>query len=224
MHFFSLVASLVLALWFAAPAVPAFAEDEPLNRPKPDAQAPSAATNAAARPAPMPWFDPFAFLARGNVAGNANASAGTNAAADAKATASSRAARVSNPALDAAIARHAAINGLPAAFVHRVVMRESRYNPHAVGKGGTMGLMQIKHATARGVGYRGSAAGLLDAETNLTYGVKYLAGAYRAAGGNHTRAVALYARGYYHEAKRSAAGQDASAAARPSFFVAGNRP
>ena len=44
--------------------------------------------------------------------------------------------------------------------------------------------MQIKHATARGVGYTGSASGLFDAETNLTYAVRYLAGAYRAAGGN----------------------------------------
>ena len=41
--------------------------------------------------------------------------------------------------------------------------------------------MQIKHATARGVGYTGSASGLFDAETNLTYAVRYLAGAYRAA-------------------------------------------
>ncbi|HEX5779616.1 MAG TPA: lytic transglycosylase domain-containing protein, partial [Xanthobacteraceae bacterium] len=43
---------------------------------------------------------------------------------------------------------------------------------------------------------------LLDAETNMTYAMKYLAGAYRAAGGNPDRAVALYARGYYYEAKK----------------------
>ena len=30
----------------------------------------------------------------------------------------------------------------------------------------------------------------------MTYAVRYLAGAYRAAGGNESRAVALYARGY----------------------------
>ena len=88
------------------------------------------------------------------------------------------------------IARHAAANGLPVDLVHRVVIRESRYNPRAR-NGGNLGLMQIKHATARGVGYTGSASGLLDAETNLTYAVRYLAGAYRAAGGNASRAVAL---------------------------------
>jgi soluble lytic murein transglycosylase-like protein len=101
-----------------------------------------------------------------------------------------------NTALDAAIARHAAANGLPVELVHRVVIRESRYNPRAR-NGSALGLMQIKHATARGVGYTGPASGLFDAETNLTYAVRYLAGAYRAAGGNQSRAVALYASGYH---------------------------
>jgi soluble lytic murein transglycosylase-like protein len=30
----------------------------------------------------------------------------------------------------------------------------------------------------------------------MNYAMRYLAGAYRAAGGNESRAVALYARGY----------------------------
>jgi hypothetical protein len=105
--------------------------------------------------------------------------------------------RASHGALDAQIARHAAANGLPESLVHRVVTRESGYNPSARNRSGALGLMQIKYATARGVGYSGSASGLLDAETNLTYAVKYLAGAYRAAGGNANRAVALYQSGYY---------------------------
>jgi soluble lytic murein transglycosylase-like protein len=112
--------------------------------------------------------------------------------------------------LDALVAAHAQANGLPVALVHRVIVRESRYNPGIVGKGGAMGLMQIKTATARGVGYSGSAA---DPETNLTYAVRYLAGAYRLAGGNHDRAVSYYARGYYYDAKRS--GQTVQALARP---------
>jgi soluble lytic murein transglycosylase-like protein len=98
--------------------------------------------------------------------------------------------------LDSMIARHAQQNGLPEALVHRVVIRESRYHPGVVGAGGAMGLMQIKLGTAREMGYAGTAAGLLDPETNLTYAVRYLAGAYRVAGGNADRAVANYARGY----------------------------
>ncbi len=103
--------------------------------------------------------------------------------------------------LDGLIARHAAENGVPEALVRRVIVRESRYNPRAV-NAGNYGLMQIRLGTARAMGYRGDAGGLLDANTNLTYAVRYLAGALRAAGGNHDRAVALYARGYYAEAKR----------------------
>ena len=100
------------------------------------------------------------------------------------------------------IDKHAAAHDIPPELVHRVVRRESNYNPKAVGRGGALGLMQIKHATARGMGYPGPASGLLDAETNLSYAVPYLAGAYRVAGGNHNRAVSYYASGYYYAAKR----------------------
>ncbi|MCX7320775.1 MAG: lytic transglycosylase domain-containing protein [Hyphomicrobiales bacterium] len=99
-------------------------------------------------------------------------------------------------------ALHAQANGVPEALVHRVIMRESKYNPGLIGRGGCIGLMQIKLATARGVGYSGSAEGLRDPNTNLTYGIKYLAGAYRAAQGDHNRAVRYYAGGYYYAAKR----------------------
>jgi soluble lytic murein transglycosylase-like protein len=105
-------------------------------------------------------------------------------------------------AYDAMIARHAAANGVPEALVRRVIVRESRYNPRAIGLGGAMGMMQIKTATARAMGYTGSPAGLLDPDVNMTYAVKYLAGAYRAANGNHDLAVSYYARGYYYQAKR----------------------
>jgi soluble lytic murein transglycosylase-like protein len=100
------------------------------------------------------------------------------------------------------VAMHARANGVPEALVHRVIMRESRYQPGLVGHGGTIGLMQIKLATARGLGYTGDAAGLRDPNTNLTYAVKYLAGAYHAANGDHDRAVRYFAGGYYYAAKR----------------------
>jgi len=61
---------------------------------------------------------------------------------------------------------------------------------------GNYGLMQIRLGTARAMGYGGSAAGLLDAGTNMTYAVRYLAGAYRAAHHNEGAAIALYQRGY----------------------------
>ena len=103
--------------------------------------------------------------------------------------------------IDALVSQHAKAYGIPEALIHRVIRRESGYNPRATNRI-YYGLMQISHATARGMGYRGPASGLLDANTNLTYAVAYLANAYRVAGGNHNRAVALYAGGYYYEAKR----------------------
>jgi soluble lytic murein transglycosylase-like protein len=118
---------------------------------------------------------------------------------------------------DAMIASHAAANGVPPELVHRVVIRESRYRANARGSGGASGLMQIKLATARSMGYTGSAAGLLDPETNLTYGVRYLAGAYRAAGGSHGRAVSYYASGYRGAARPARA--YAMAPRQPAFFT-----
>ncbi|MCF4128199.1 transglycosylase SLT domain-containing protein [Methylobacterium sp. SyP6R] len=105
--------------------------------------------------------------------------------------------------IDALIEAHAKANGVPASFIHRVVKRESGYNPRAVGRGGALGLMQIKHGTARALGYNGPASGLLDARVNLTYGVAYLAGAYKTAHGNEAQAYSYYARGYYYAAKRA---------------------
>jgi soluble lytic murein transglycosylase-like protein len=103
---------------------------------------------------------------------------------------------------DALVAAHARANNVPEALVHRIIVHESRYQPHLIGRGGTVGLMQIKLATARSLGYTGTAEGLRDPDTNLTYAVKYLAGAYRAANGDHGRAMAYYASGYYYAAKR----------------------
>lgn len=107
-----------------------------------------------------------------------------------------------HPQIDALVAIHAKANNVPEALVHRVIVRESKYRKDLVGSCGCIGLMQIKLGTARGLGYTGDAQGLHDPNTNLTYGVKYLAGAYRAANGDHDRAVHYFAKGYYEVAKR----------------------
>lgn len=104
-------------------------------------------------------------------------------------------------ALDGLIAHYATQYDVPEVLVRRVIVRESGYNP-AARNGPYYGLMQISHATARGMGFSGEPSALLDAETNLRYAVRYLAGAYMTAGGNEDRAVQFYARGYYYDAKR----------------------
>jgi soluble lytic murein transglycosylase-like protein len=102
--------------------------------------------------------------------------------------------------LDGMAAAQASVNGVPVSLVERVIKRESGGNPRAVSRG-NYGLMQIRLGTARAMGFSGSASELLDPQINMTYAVRYLAGAYRAAGGNESRAVALYASGYYYQAK-----------------------
>ncbi len=97
--------------------------------------------------------------------------------------------------IKAIVARHAAANGVPFSLADAVVRVESRYNPRA-SHAGNYGLMQIRHQTARGMGYSGGAGGLLDAETNARYGMKYLAMAYKLAGGDTCRTVMKYQSGH----------------------------
>ena len=103
--------------------------------------------------------------------------------------------------LDSLITKYSVAYDVPERLVRRVVHRESRFNPGAR-NGPYWGLMQISHPTARGMGYTGAPKGLLDAETNLKYAVRYLSGAYKVAGGDESQAVRYYARGYYYDAKR----------------------
>ena len=106
-----------------------------------------------------------------------------------------------SPEMMALVARYAEIHDIPESLLHRVIQRESGYNP-AARNGPYFGLMQILPETARTMGYRGPPEGLLDVETNLTYAGRYLRGAWLVSGGSEDEAVMWYARGYYFEAKR----------------------
>jgi len=103
--------------------------------------------------------------------------------------------------MDALIAHYAAAYDVPETLIRRVIVRESGYNPRAR-NGPNIGLMQIQHATAHSMGYRGGPDGLLDAETNLRYAVRYLRGAWIVGRGDPDAAVRFYSRGYYYDAKR----------------------
>jgi soluble lytic murein transglycosylase-like protein len=103
--------------------------------------------------------------------------------------------QVSRSSYDALIAHYAAENGVPLPLAHAVVEKESGYNARADGAG-AVGLMQIKPATARGIGYRGSTAGLYDPATNLEWGMRYLGEAYRLGGGDTCGAAMRYQGGH----------------------------
>lgn len=64
--------------------------------------------------------------------------------------------------------------GVPAHIAQAVVRHESGYKPNMRGRAGEYGLGQIKCQTARGVGFTGPCAQLLDPQVNLTFSMKYL--------------------------------------------------
>jgi len=104
------------------------------------------------------------------------------------------------PELRLLINEHADLHQVPRPLVHKVIQRESDYRP-AARNGPYFGMMQILPATARGMGFQGRDADLLDAQTNLNYAVRYLRGAWLVSDGDMDRAVMWYARGYYYEAR-----------------------
>jgi soluble lytic murein transglycosylase-like protein len=101
-------------------------------------------------------------------------------------------------ALKPLIHRYASVNNLPFALADAVIRVESRYNAGAR-NGQNMGLTQINASTARSLGYMGEAAGLLDAETNLRYGLRYLAMAHKLAGGDMCGTLLRYQFGHRAE-------------------------
>ncbi len=94
------------------------------------------------------------------------------------------------------IERESLAYGLPPALVDAVMAVESRYNSAVVGNDGEIGLMQVMPATARMLGFAGTEAELAVPSTNIHYGVKYLAGAWRLAGEDLCTATMKYRAGH----------------------------
>jgi soluble lytic murein transglycosylase-like protein len=96
----------------------------------------------------------------------------------------------------AIIVKYARQYDVPIELAHAVVRVESNYNPNARGSAGEVGLMQIKPATARMMGYSGSSKGLFDPDTNIKYGMKYLAAAHELGGGGTCGTILKYNAGH----------------------------
>jgi soluble lytic murein transglycosylase-like protein len=84
----------------------------------------------------------------------------------------------------ALITRSAPGYGVPTWFALRIAKVESNYNPNVRGAAGEYGVFQLKCATARGVGFRGNCAALLNPAINVQYGLKHLSMAVRMSHGN----------------------------------------
>ncbi len=101
---------------------------------------------------------------------------------------------------DPIIKRYSKTYGVPFSLARAVVKIESGFRPNARGKAGEIGLMQVKLSTARGLGYTGSAKGLFNPDTNIRYGMKYLAMAHKIGGKTTCGTILRYNAG--HGAKR----------------------
>jgi soluble lytic murein transglycosylase-like protein len=95
--------------------------------------------------------------------------------------------------------------GIPTSLVRAVIRMESEWNQKLTGSAGEIGLMQLRYETAREIGYRGTKAALYDAETNIRWGVKYLAGAYKLAHGDLCQTSLKYLAGHEVSKMSSAA-------------------
>lgn len=96
----------------------------------------------------------------------------------------------------ALIEKEAAQAGLAPEIAEAVMAVESGFNPAAIGGVGEIGLMQILPSTARMLGFSGTMAELAVPETNIHYGVTYLAKAWRLSGGDLCTAVMKYRAGH----------------------------
>jgi soluble lytic murein transglycosylase-like protein len=74
--------------------------------------------------------------------------------------------------------------GVPTWFALRIAKVESGYNPNIRGAAGEYGVYQMKCATAKGIGFSGNCSQLLNASTNVQYGLKHLQMAMKLSNGN----------------------------------------
>ncbi|MBB3934347.1 lytic transglycosylase domain-containing protein [Aureimonas phyllosphaerae] len=95
------------------------------------------------------------------------------------------------------IAREAKANDIPVELAHAIVSVESNYKVEVTGRAGEIGLMQIKPATARDMGFEGDSSDLYNPAVNIKYGMKYLAGAERRGGGTLCGTILKYNAGHY---------------------------
>ncbi|MGQ3354599.1 MAG: transglycosylase SLT domain-containing protein [Phreatobacter sp.] len=88
----------------------------------------------------------------------------------------------------------AARHGVPAGLALAVARIESNMRCQARGRAGELGPLQIKPATARGLGYSGPASALNSCGAGLEWGMRHLAVAYKRCG-SVAGAAALHNRG-----------------------------
>ncbi len=104
------------------------------------------------------------------------------------------------PEMRALIVKYAAFHGIPESLLHRVIQRESDYNPRRAT--GLLGADADPAADGADHGLRGPARGAAGCRDQPDLRRALPARGLAGLGGNEEEAVGWYARGYYYEAKR----------------------
>jgi soluble lytic murein transglycosylase-like protein len=98
--------------------------------------------------------------------------------------------------LGSIVNHYAADAGIPTALARAVVRVESDWDQSMTGLAGEIGLMQIMPETAREMGFVEPEDNLYDPETNIRWGVRYLAEAWKLAEGDVCQTVLKYNAGH----------------------------
>ena len=107
--------------------------------------------------------------------------------------------------LSSIVSHYAGDAGIPDTLVRAVVRVESDWDQSMTGFAGEIGLMQIKPETARDMGFVEEDEKLYDPDTNIRWGVRYLAEAWRLANGDLCQTVLKYKSGHQAEKMTQAA-------------------
>lgn len=109
--------------------------------------------------------------------------------------------------LGSIVDRHAEAAGVPGWLARAVVHVESDWDQSMTGHAGEIGLMQIMPETARYMGFSDQLDALYDPDTNIRWGVLYLAEAWRLARGNLCQTILKYNSGHNATKMTEAAGK-----------------
>lgn len=107
--------------------------------------------------------------------------------------------KLSRAELEALVRKEAARRGMPAELAFAVIKVNSGWNQAKKGGDGEIGLMQVIPRIARQFGFKGDNEALWDPATNVRWGMAYVGGAYRKAGGDLCRTAMKISGGHYVE-------------------------
>jgi soluble lytic murein transglycosylase-like protein len=105
----------------------------------------------------------------------------------------------SRAALEDLVRKEAAARGMPAEIAFAVVSVESGWDAHKKGDNGGIGLLQVVPRIARQFGFKGRDAELWAPAANVKWGMAYVGGAYKKAGGDLCRTAMKISGGHYVE-------------------------